>query len=299
VNEDLGNVNEGGLVYSKMSVSYDKENCSGLAGTWNDLNSLETTYTIIDDYDNIGYIEGGCRNQVNVVCQLQEMKPAQCRLNVRMNAAFVLAAALSIKAIYMVVVNFLARGHIKRQLLTFGDVLIASASHSELRVQGECMVNAKESYRRHSTHTCHKHCKSTIESHTGEEVGHCQRCKKWNSTNRLTNEIQPTLATKIKRSLISNLGNTALTQMTIMTFCSIAMVVASIAVAVPVALTNSAVEQQCKGGQSSDPRCQMSTGERLAYTSGGWGGFNQSLSVTALPPDDQGYDMPRYEVAMS
>ncbi|KAJ4358068.1 uncharacterized protein N0V89_002647 [Didymosphaeria variabile] len=256
MNGDLSTANQGGLVYSKLSISYAKENCSGLAGTWEDVSSLEETYKTTG-YNYVQYAEGECVNSESVICTMRDQKPAQCRLNVRMNAAFVLAAALSIKAIYMIIVNFVARGHTKRQLLTFGDVIVASASHSELRVQGECMVNAKESYRRHCKHSCHKHCKSPQESRTGEEVGHCQKCKKWNSVDRFTNEIHPTIATKVKRSLISNLGNTALTQMTIMTFCSIAMVAASIAAAVPVGLSNTAAKEQCKSGVNNDPFCQM------------------------------------------
>jgi hypothetical protein len=63
----------------------------------------------------------------------------------------------------MCTVNLLARGRVKRHCLTFGDVIVASASHPELRIQGydlpkikmilliqvrECMVNAGDSFRR-------------------------------------------------------------------------------------------------------------------------------------------------------
>ena len=95
------------------------------------------------------------------------------------------------------------------------------------------MVNAAETYLRRNTHTCHKHCKNKTESKTGDEIGHCQKCKKFNDTNRLHNESQPAISTKIKRTLISNLGTTALAQMSIMMFCSIALVGGSLAVAVP------------------------------------------------------------------
>lgn len=94
------------------------------------------------------------------------------------------------------------------------------------------MVNSGESYRRRITHTCHKHCKDKEKSVTGDEIGHCQKCKKWNDTNHFTNDMQPTISTKIKRSLISNLGTMALTQMCILMFCSIVLVSASITVAV-------------------------------------------------------------------
>lgn len=66
-----------------------------------------------------------------------------------------------------------------------------------------------------------------------DEIGHCQKCKKWNSTNKFSNEPQPTIATKFKKSLISNLGNTALTQMCLLMLCTLCLTGASIAIAVP------------------------------------------------------------------
>lgn len=53
-----------------------------------------------------------------------------------MSAAFILVSALVIKAAYMCAVNLLARGKLKTHCLTFGDVIVASASNAELRVQG-------------------------------------------------------------------------------------------------------------------------------------------------------------------
>jgi hypothetical protein len=66
-----------------------------------------------------------------------------------------------------------------------------------------------------------------------DEIGHCQKCKKWNSNDKFANLTQPAIATKIKKSLISNLGNTALTQMCLLMFCGLALLGASLAVAVP------------------------------------------------------------------
>lgn len=285
----------GGVVYEEIHISYSEDrNCSSLAGTWDkDLAALESTYHIAEGYSrSVSYSEDGCGNDRNVHCTLAGQRPAKCRLNVRMNAAFVLVVALMIKAIYMVTMNFSARGQTKRQLLTFGDVIVASASHSELRVQGECMVNAKESYRRHCSHTCHKHCKSKEGSKTGEEVGHCQKCKKWNSVVRFTNESQPTIATKIKRSLISNLGNTALTQMSIMIFCSIFMVGASVAVAIPLINSMQIIKQFCNShGPSTSGYCPQSFVDGIAANSGGWGGFNHSVPITSLPPDQLGNEV--------
>jgi hypothetical protein len=74
---------------------------------------------------------------------------------------------------------------------------------------------------------------NSILMRASDELGHCQKCQKWNSTNMFSNEPQPTIATKFKRSLISNLGNTALTQMCLLMLCTLALVGASIAIAVP------------------------------------------------------------------
>jgi hypothetical protein len=113
------------------------------------------------------YSADNCTMGSGVYCTLHEPGEPQCRLNVRMSAAFTLMACLVIKATYMCFVNLLARGKIKQQCLTFGDVLVASASHPELRVQGECMVNSTDNFRRSYSHTCHKHCHNPDESKTG------------------------------------------------------------------------------------------------------------------------------------
>jgi hypothetical protein len=111
------------------------------------------------------------------------------------------------------------------------------------------MVSAGDSYRRHNLHTCHKHCKNPEESKTGrvrvttalhptndpndlDEIDHCQECKKWNSTDKFPNQPQPIIVIKIKRSLITNLGNTALTQLGILMLCSVMLTAASLAIAV-------------------------------------------------------------------
>lgn len=95
------------------------------------------TFTLDSGYYSYRrYQERNCRMGSNVVCVLQEPFKSNCRLNVRMSAAFVLMGCLVIKALYMCAVNLLARGKLKQHCLTFGDVIIASASHPELRVQG-------------------------------------------------------------------------------------------------------------------------------------------------------------------
>ncbi|KAF2820593.1 hypothetical protein CC86DRAFT_304725 [Ophiobolus disseminans] len=187
----------------------------------------------------------------------------------------------------MCVVNLLARGKLKQHCLTFGDVIIASASNPELRVQGECMVNANDSFRRQYAHTCHKHCFNPEASATGDEIGHCQKCKKFNTNDKFANLPQPTIATKIKKSLISNLGNTALTQMLIMMFCSLALLGASLTMAVILGMNSVWWKKDCKDYDPRElpARCRVSSKEHFESISGGFGGFNRSLELTSLPPD--------------
>ncbi|KAF1998652.1 hypothetical protein P154DRAFT_438786 [Amniculicola lignicola CBS 123094] len=189
----------------------------------------------------------------------------------------------------MVGVNVMARGKLKKHCLTFGDVIVASASDPELRVQGECMVNANDSYRRETIHTCHKHCKSGIASMTGDELGHCQKCTKQNKVNKLPQTPQPTIATKFKKSLISNMGNTALTQMLLLMFCSFVMLFASVFVGVFVGMSYNSETKYCHEYEDyygdEDEACRMSDTSRFGLMSGGFGGFNHSLTAATLPPD--------------
>jgi len=132
----LGNPGTGSM-YTKLVVTYAQENCSGMANTTSDVTALEFEYVSkFNASERIAFWEGNCTAGESMSCMLSDAVPAKCRLNVRLNAAFVLTVALIIKALYMIAVNVSARGHLKRQLLTFGDVIVASASHLELRIQG-------------------------------------------------------------------------------------------------------------------------------------------------------------------
>ncbi|KAF2662395.1 hypothetical protein K491DRAFT_585125 [Lophiostoma macrostomum CBS 122681] len=185
----------------------------------------------------------------------------------------------------MITINLRARGKLRQQCLTFGDIIVASALDPELRVHGECMVNANESYRRHTSHVCHKHCRSNETSITGEdEIGHCQKCKKHNAVNMFSNQPQPTITTKIKKGLISNLGNTALTQICILMLCSMAMLGGSIALAVIVGAQYSEWKSDCKRNPGNHD-CSIPSTTYFAEISGGFGGFNRSLPLASLPPD--------------
>jgi hypothetical protein len=125
-----------GNAYSRMVVHYTVDNCTGLVNSTDNIAMVENElkYSAFDY--GLNYFQDDCRMAYSVHCSLHDMGPVQCRLNVRMNALFVLFACLTIKAIYMIAVNLLARGKLKTHCLTFGDVLVASSSDPELRVQG-------------------------------------------------------------------------------------------------------------------------------------------------------------------
>ncbi|KAJ4366300.1 hypothetical protein N0V83_007936 [Neocucurbitaria cava] len=124
-----------GITWQRMQVHYATGNCSQYAKTATDIAALEVGY-IGRTYYGKQYAEGNCFMGENLYCTLHDPQPAECRLNVRMSAAFILVSALVIKAAYMCAVNLLARGKLKTHCLTFGDVIVASASNAELRVQG-------------------------------------------------------------------------------------------------------------------------------------------------------------------
>ncbi|KAK7522965.1 uncharacterized protein IWZ02DRAFT_490369 [Phyllosticta citriasiana] len=150
------------------------------------------------------------------------------KLVVRLLAALILAACTSAKAIYMVASNMRSRSKVKSHCLTFGDVIVAAVLE-DIRIPSECLVNGGDFHRRTVSHTCHKHCeKGIVTSATGDEIGHCQKCKKSNIINNMPDLPWPTLATKSKKSLIANFGQTAVTQMLTLSFASTGMLVASI-----------------------------------------------------------------------
>jgi hypothetical protein len=82
------------------------------------------------------YVAINCSLGSGVFCTLHDPGKARRQFNVRMSAAFTLMTCLVIKAIHMCALNWLGRGKLKEHCLTFGDVLVAAAFHSELRVQG-------------------------------------------------------------------------------------------------------------------------------------------------------------------
>lgn len=144
-----------------------------------------------------------------------------CALVLRMMPAFILTGCLLAKAIYMVLTMYASRGHVKSHLLNFGDVLVASSLYPRLQVHGECMTSKGDFHRRQIKHICHKHCKDPEPSDTGEELGHCQKCKKFNLVYNHTKLPWPTLAMKRKRAFLGTLGQTALTQILLLCIMSL------------------------------------------------------------------------------
>ncbi|KAF2137060.1 uncharacterized protein K452DRAFT_279060, partial [Aplosporella prunicola CBS 121167] len=132
----------------------------------------------------------------------------------------------------MIAVNYRARYKKKTKCLTFGDIVVASII-GKAQISSESMVNGGDFHRKKTTHQCHKHCKKwTSLSETGDDIGHCQKCAGFNSVNNMPDLPWPMLSTKSKKSLISNLGQTSLTQLLILSLWSTAMLIVSTLLAV-------------------------------------------------------------------
>lgn len=148
-----------------------------------------------------------------------------------MQPAYILTGCLVAKAAYMVYTMWAARGQIKTHLLNFGDAIVVSSLYSKLKIHGECMTRKGDFHRREVKHTCHKHCKDPEPSDTGEDLGHCQNCKKFNVYYNHTRLPWPSLAMKRKRAFLGTLGQTALTQILILCLLSSGAFAGSIVVA--------------------------------------------------------------------
>ncbi|MCJ1267875.1 hypothetical protein MMC22_007761 [Lobaria immixta] len=227
---------------------------------------------------------GNCTYE-DVSCSGSRRENLECRLNIRMSATITLTGCLLIKAIYMIVVNITARHRTKTHCLTFGDVLVASAIESDLQVHNECLVNAGDGHRHHIKHTCHqKHCSTDSgPSLTGDDIGHCQKCKRFNITDKAADLPHPCVSTKFKKSLISNLGSTAVSQMMILMVCSLVMLSISIMLAVRMASAAGKIKYDCRVENISNCSARLSTQLRSSF--GTFGGFQGSAYLSSLPPD--------------
>ncbi|TGO81437.1 hypothetical protein BPOR_1154g00020 [Botrytis porri] len=273
--------------FKSVSVTYN-QNCTEYRRTATVDEALtEVNYT--GSYTWSGqYSKGNCALRSGVYCVLEDEQPKKCRLNVRMQACFTLFGCLLIKAIYMIGLNYRARHRVKNHCLTYGDVIVASVINPDLKVHNECLLNSGDGYRHKVSHQCHKHCKDPIPSTTGDDIGHCQKCKKFNETDKAADLPHPTIAIKYKRSLLSNLGSTAITQMIILMFCSFAMVGVSIMLITLMVSTTSDYNHYCHNpafNRESYSECDIPLSQTLKQNFGTWGGFTSSDTLASLPPD--------------
>lgn len=263
---------------SILLIRYQEAECGRYRNS-STIAELDPSQEIPPSASYSGYRIEDCSLRDNVECEAQGYEP-KCRISVRMSAALTLAICLIIKATYMIIINVSSRHSIKSQCLTFGDVIVASAMDPDLRIRNECMVNAGDGYRHKVAHTCHKHCKDHEVSPTGDSIGHCQKCAKFNTSDKAANLVHPSIAIKYKKSLLSNLGSTALVQMIILMFCSIAMLGVSIFLACSFAASLQNFRYECNTYDKGRAQC-TDDGEALYLKElyGTWGGFNSSASV--------------------
>ncbi|KAK8162729.1 hypothetical protein BKA80DRAFT_310219 [Phyllosticta citrichinensis] len=202
-------------------VRYDENVCGALFGTLNDFEEAKSElYTSActhhmyapDTIDCSGIpIKDRCTGSDFGWATEWGTSCGTHKLVVRLLAAVILAACISAKALYMVVTNLRSQSKLRPFWRTFAYQASVSSTAAT------------------STGGCHKHCRKDIAiSATGDEIGHCQKCKKFNSVNNMPNLPWPTLATKSKKSLIANFGQTAVTQMPTLSFTSTGMLAGSI-----------------------------------------------------------------------
>ncbi|KAL8935344.1 MAG: hypothetical protein Q9216_005474 [Gyalolechia sp. 2 TL-2023] len=224
-----------------------------------------------------------------------------CRLSVRMSAAIILAGCLTIKAVYMITIMLRARQKIKTQCLTFGDVIAASALDSSLQVHNECLVNAYEGHRHLVQHTCHpKHCRpGAAPSESGDSIGHCQKCKKFNETNRAADLVHPSIAIKYKKSLLANLGGNAMTQMGILMISSCAMFGISLMLAVSVGTSAKEFRYQCSPRISDSwvKECERGLAHYLKYKFGYFGSFDTAAALGNLEMDSLNSELAAFAIS--
>ena len=290
-----GNVDfDEGLHSSMVSITYSEPHCVQYKNTTesSELYGKER----LDFNSENPYGVGDCLLGRDVICNLDQSATETCRLSIRMFAGITLAGCLTIKAIYMITINIRARRRMKTDCLTFGDVVVASALDPDLRIHNECLVNAGEGNRHRVGHTCHRHCNDPEPSMTGDGIGHCQKCAKFNTVDKAADLLHPSIAIKYKKSLLSNLGSSALSQMIILMICSLSMLVVSIILAISLGSEVQYYNDVCHNRtlvpstgsliHSETPQCAEGLQSFLKHNFGSFGGFNTSAPLAALQQDD-------------
>jgi hypothetical protein len=238
--------------------------------------------------DDPVYGIGDCTMAQDISCVFGDALPKQCRMNVRMQAAFILTGCLFLKAIYMIIVNYRARSRTKEHCLTFGDVVVASVINPDLKIYNECLLNSGEGNRHQTAHTCHKHCKDETPSETGDSIGHCQKCSRYNIVDKAADLPHPSIAIKYKKSLIGSLGTMAVTQIMMLALCCLFMIGGCALILhgmVSMSQFNKNVCEALTIGWENTAGCQMNLTTRLKLKFGTWGGFSSSVTLYTLPPD--------------
>ncbi|TVY89857.1 hypothetical protein LAWI1_G004089, partial [Lachnellula willkommii] len=287
--------------YRSVNVQYAAE-CQPLMGTADVETALKeavfSNEAVFSQREVTKYANGNCTSE-NIECLFSDPMPKQCRMNVRMQAAFILTGCLFIKAIYMIVLNVRARHRTKHNCLTYGDVIVASVLDPSLKIKNECMLNSGDGWRQKVEHTCHKHCKDPVPSMTGDNIGHCQKCKKFNKSDKAADLPHPSIAIKYKRSLLSNLGSTAIVQMLTLMAISIVMISISIMIAVSMSGLTSDYKDNCppRNGRYNGYDCTVSLSSYLKDQFGTWGGFSSSASLGALPSDSLASEFTAFAVS--
>ena len=279
-----------------LDITYIKANCTPFKNSTT-VQALIDVGTLPTEGSNQQFkIENCTINDVD--CVVIRSEDPECRLNLRLSATLMLTGCLLIKAIYMVVINISARQKMKTRCLTFGDVVVASAMKSDLQVRNECLVNAGDGHRHHVNHTCHKkHCsKGSEPSLTGDDIGHCQKCTKFNIIDKAADLPHPCVSKKYKKSLISNLGTTAVSQMIILMLCSLVMLGISIRLAVILGSEALEYKRDCNG-YPDVLDCDLGLSSYLKEKLGAFGGFEGSGYLSSLPPDSVSSEMLTFAIS--
>ncbi|KAL8852089.1 MAG: hypothetical protein Q9221_003019 [Calogaya cf. arnoldii] len=283
--------------YNTVAVVYT-EGCAQYRETTTiqDMRNMEVNTDFSGDTPTLFSI-GDCGYKRNVTCSMNPHKKGKdrdsdgartekCRLSVRMSAALILAGCLIVKAVYMVTIVLRGRKKIKSKCLTFGDVIAASVLDPSLQIKNECMVNAFDGHRHLIQHTCHpKHCRPGVEpSPTGDSIGHCQKCKKFNEINYAGDLLHPNIAIKYKKSLIANLGGNAVSQMALLSLTSVAMFGISVMLALFVASAARMFQEACRYDNHGlgEEICKKGQSHFLKYRFGYFGGFDTAASLGSL-----------------
>lgn len=279
---------DGAWTVPGINVTYARDRCEQYKNTTTYLD-LQNKEFLSNSPTNFSSGVDNCELGRDVSCIIDEHpQEPSCRLEIRMFAAFTLLGCLTIKATYMIIINFKARGEKKTQCLTFGDVIVASVVDPTLCVHRECMVDSGDGHRHSVSHTCHKHCKDPELSSTGDGMGHCQKCGKFNIVDKAADLTHPCIATKHKKSLLSNLGSTALLQMILLMLTSVTMLVISLMLAVLMGSSASYYRYICKSESQSTSENSFCEGGIKNYLKAGYGtfgGIGGSASLGGLGSD--------------